>query len=155
MTLYACLDVSNYNIFVLEDEDIYIARKDIITTESECIGYDYPIHLMPTGDIQNAIYNSVSEDYEPLYANLYSIGFSKSKGLLDEEYIIGQDIDIDILDDTKFGFKLLKGENETIYPQNNLYTGNDIYPLPPYSRKELFPKNTLFPNNNLFPMYCI
>ena len=151
MTLYACLDVSNYNIYVLEDEDIYISRKDIVSTEAECVDYDYPVHLMPTGDIKNAIYNSASAEYEPIYANLYSMGLSKSKGILDEEYIIGQDIDIDILDDTKFGFKLLKGENETIYPQNDLYTGDDIYPLPPYSRKELFPKNTLFPKNNLFP----
>lgn len=151
MTLYACLDVSNYNIYVLEDEEIYISRKDIITTETECYGYDYPIHLMPTGDIKNAIYNSISGQYEPLYAKLYSMGFSKSKGVLDEEYIIGQDINIDIIDNTKFGFKLLKGENETIYPQNNIYTSDDMYPLPPFSREELFPKNTLFPKENLFP----
>lgn len=149
--VFACLDVSNYDIYIYEDEGIYITRKDIIATEAECYGYDYPIHLIPTGDIQNAEYNSVSGEYEPLYANLYSIGLSKTKGILDEEYIIGQDIDIKIESDTSFGFNLLKGENETIYPQENLYTSESMYPLPPYSRSELYPKDTLFPKNDLFP----
>lgn len=151
LTLYACLDVSNYNIYILENEDIYISRKDIITTESECVGYDYPVHLIPTGDIKNAIYNSATESYENLYAKLYSVGFAKAKGIIDEEYIIGQDIEVNVKSDTSFGFNLLKGENETIYPQEDRYTAEDMYPLPPYSRKEMFPSNNLYPKENLYP----
>lgn len=151
MKIYACLDVSNYDIYVLEGEQIFITRKDIITTEGDCYDYDYPVHLMPTGDIKNAEYNSVTQNYESLYAKLYSIGFSKTRGVLDEEYIIGQDINIKIESDTSFGFNLSKGETETIYPQNDFYALDNMYPLPFYSREELYPQNRLFPNYNLFP----
>ena len=150
MNIYACLDVSNYEIYVLEGEQIFITRKDIMTTEGDCYDYDYPVHLMPTGDIKNAEYNSVTETYEPLYAKLYSIGFSKTRGVLDEEYVIGEDIDVKVESDTSFGFNLSKGEDETIYPQETLYTLDSIYPLPPYVREELYPQDRLFPRDDLF-----
>lgn len=149
--IYACLDVSNYEIYVLEDENLYISRKDIITTEAVCGDYDFPVHLVPIGDTKNAKYNSVTQSYESLYAKLYSVGLSKTTGILDEEYVIGEDIEIKVESDTSFGFNLLKGEDETIYPQTNLYTSGDLYPLPPYITRELYPSNKIFPSNEIFP----
>jgi hypothetical protein len=75
---------------------------------------------------------------------------SKSRGVLDEEYVIGEDINVKVESDTSFGFNLLKGEDETIYPQETLYTLDNIYPLPPYIREELYPQDRLFPKDDLF-----
>ena len=147
----SCLDISNYEIYVLEDEGLYITRKDVITSEARCPDYEFPVHLSPIGDVKNAVYNSTSGLYEPKYAKIYSVGLSKTIGVEDEEYIIGEDIDIKVIDDTKFSFNLLKGENETIYPRTTLYAGTDIYPLPPYVDEELYPSNNIFPNFDVFP----
>lgn len=149
--IYACLDVSNYDIYVLEGEDLYIARKDIITTEADCYDYDFPVHLSPLGDSINSVYNSGLNDYEPKYAKLYSVGFSKTKGILDEEYVVGEDIDIKIESDTSFGFNLRKGEDVSIYPGNDLYTSESLYPMPFYVKTEIYPQNDLYTSDSLYP----
>ena len=148
--IYACLDVSNYEIYVIENENLMITRKDVITTEAEVYN-GYPIHLSPLGDYGNEIYNPVSMEYETKYAKLYSVGFAKTMGSIDEEFIIGDDIDVKVIDDTSFGFNLKKGEKVSLYPQNTLYTGNDIYPLPLYVAREIYPRIDLYTNNNLYP----
>lgn len=150
-SIYACIDVSNYNIVVLENEELFISRKDIITTQALCYNYEFPVHLSPVGDIKNGTYDTFG-DYEPIYSKLYSIGLAKTIGVENEEYIIGEDIDVKIKDDTSFSFNIIKGEDQSIYPQNNLYTGNNKYPLPFYIQKELYPKTNLYTSNNLFPL---
>lgn len=149
--IYACLDTSNYDIYVLEDEGLFITRKDIISSQAKCYGYEFPVHLSPIGDLKNAVYNSAVSDYEPKYAKLYSIGLSKTLGTINEEYIIGDDIDIKVKSDTSFGFNLRKGEDVSVYPQNNLYTSNDLYPLPLYVKREIYPQNDMYPDSNLYP----
>lgn len=149
--IYACLDVSNYEIYVLEDENLAITRKDNILSEANCYEYDFPVHLSPLGDFENALYNETSLEFENKYAKLYSVGFAKTAGVMSEEYIIGQDIDIKVIDDTKFSFNLKKGEDISLYPRNDLYTGNDIYPLPLYVQHEFYPQNDLYASNDLYP----
>lgn len=150
--IYACIDVSDYEIYVIEGENLSITRKDILKSDAIIYGYDFPVHLSPIGDHRNASYSELSYLYENKYARLYSVGFSKSLGNIDEEYVIGDDIDIKIIDDTSFSFNLLKGENVSIYPNDSLYAGTDVYPLPLYVAHENYPNSNLFPDNNLSPM---
>lgn len=149
--IYACLDMSNYEIYIIENETLKITRKDIINTEAIAFGNDFPVHLSPVGDYGNEIYNPISMEYERKYAKLYSVGFAKTMGVMSEEFIIGDDIDIKIIDDTSFSFNFKKGEDISIYPNNNFYAGNNIYPLPLYVAHETYPNLDLFPDNNLFP----
>lgn len=149
--IFACLDVSNYDIYVLEDENLTLTRKDTISSEAICVGRDFPVHLSPIGDYDNAIYNPVAHGYENKYAQIYSVGFAKTLGTFEEEYVIGQDIDLKIESDTSFGFNLKKGENATIFPRNDLYAGNDVFPLPLYIQTELYPRTNLFCDNDLYP----
>ena len=149
--IFACLDVNNYEIYIIEDENLTITRKDNILSEAICYGYDFPVHLSPIGDSKDAIYNPISEQLETKYAQIYSVGFAKTLGIIDEEFIIGDDINIKIIDDTKFSFNLKKGDEVSLYPQNNLYTGNDVYPLPLYVQHEFYPQNDLYTSNDLYP----
>lgn len=149
--IYACLDISNYEIYVIEDETLILTRKDNILSEAVCYGYDYPVHLSPLGDKENAIWNSTSWEYEPKYAKLYSVGFAKTAGVISEEFIIGDDINIKIIDDTSFSFNLKKGDKISLYPQNDLYAGNGVYPLPLYVQNEFYPQNNLYTSDDLYP----
>lgn len=150
-SIYACLDVSNYDIYVLEDENLTLTRQDTISSEATCVGYNFPVHLSPVGDYDNAIYNPIAHGYENKYAQIYSVGFAKTLGTFEEEYVIGQDIDLRVESDTSFGFNLKKGENATIFPRNDLYAGNDVFPLPLYIQTELYPRTTLYCDNDLYP----
>lgn len=149
--IYACLDVSNYEIYIIEDENLTITRKDNILSEAICYGYDFPVHLSPFGDFENALYNETSLEFENKYAKLYSVGFAKTAGVMSEELIIGDDINIKVIDDTKFSFNLKKGDAVSLYPQNDLYAGSDVYPLPLYVQHEFYPQNDLYASNDLYP----
>lgn len=128
--IMACLDVSNYEIYVTPDEGLEIVRKDTISTEGICYNYDFPVHLSPVGDINNPIYTGTNN---PKYAVLYSVGFAKTEGIEELEYVIGEDINVNIIDDTKFGFSLEKSTVDMIYPSSDTYPSSDIYPNNQYN----------------------
>jgi hypothetical protein len=128
--IFACLDVFNYEIYVTSNEGLEIVRKDTISTEGICYNYDFPVHLSPVGDINNPIYTGTNN---PKYAVLYSVGFAKTEGIEELEYVIGEDINVDIIDDTKFGFSLEKSTVDMIYPSSNTYPSSDIYPNNQYN----------------------
>lgn len=68
-----------------------------------------------------------------------------------EEYIIGQDIDINVIDDFSFSFKLRKGLEPNKYPTLTTYT-NNLYPLPLKVSKEILPNINLQPSSNKYPL---
>lgn len=145
----ACLDVNNYDIYIRENEGIEIIRKDIITTEGICENYDFPVHLSPVGDINNRILDGST--LYPKYAKLYSVGLSKALGTTGEEYVIGQDIDINIKSSTSFSFNLRKGDDVSIYPQVDMYPANNLYPMPLFVKTEIYPRNDMYPAEDLYP----
>lgn len=147
----ACIDTSNYSIYVIKDEELNISRKDIISSDAICDGVDYPIHLAPI--FETVTYDSAEEKYQaPVYAKLYSIGLGQIVGKMSEEYVIGKDIDVKEESNTSFGFNLRKGNEQSIFPRNNLYCGSGKYPLPLYVRKELFTRTNLYSSNRLYPL---
>lgn len=127
--IMSCVDTSNYNITILENEVLAIFREDLLTTDGEVVGNDIPLHLAPVSNKQIAIPDTTH--YVPVYAKLYSIGLGTIKGQMLEEYVIGTDINIVIEDNFTFSFDLTKqiSENEQKHPSKNLYTGASQYPL--------------------------
>lgn len=149
--ILACIDTSNYSIYIIKDEELSISRKDIISSDAVCDGVDYPIHLAPI--FKTTTYESAKGKYQAdVYAKLYSIGLGQVIGKMSEEYIIGKDINIKEESNTSFGFNLRKGNEQSIFPRNNLYCGSGKYPLPLYIEKELHPKVNLYSSNRLYPL---
>lgn len=149
--IVSCVDTSKYNVFIKEGEELSVARKDIISSEAICTGAEYPIHLAPIfkpHKYQSAGMNCVAD----LYARLYSVGLGSTLGHMQEEYIIEKDIEAIPESETSFGFNLRKGDSPSIYPQNNLYGSDNLYPLPIYIINEIHPQTTQYCQEDLYPM---
>lgn len=142
----ACLDTSNYSIYW--QNNISFQRKDIIMSDTIS---EKPDNLSPISE-KAAIVQTMSEDLlVPCYTKLYSIGLGTRLGEMQEEYIIGQDIDIDIISDFSFGFTLKKGLEPNKYPTPTTYT-NNLYPLALKVSKEILPNRNLYPGNGKHPL---
>ena len=89
----AILDVSKYNFYLQENQEISITRKDIITTDSlfwaNTSKIGYPVHLAPA-NIEN-IYEQKLDEHEywdsEAYPLLYSVGFSNNLTYMLKEYL--------------------------------------------------------------------
>lgn len=147
--IMSCVDTSNYNIKIT-DETFAIVRKDIMSTDGECIGIEYPLHLASTSNIYQRLESEAIN--VPVWAKLYSVGFGRIKGSMDDEYIIGKEIKVIKESDTVFGFNLLKGFQQNVYPQNAIYTSGRLYPLPEYVQKETYPFLKSYCGNNKYPL---
>lgn len=149
--IMACVDTSNYNVYIVKDEEFNVSRKDIITSDAICIGNEYPVHLAPL--FKTCEYESAKGVFiANIYAKLYSVGLGATIGKMEEEYIIGEDINAIKESDTSFGFNLRKGNEQSVYPQNNLYTEDSLYPLPLYVQNEIHPQNNLHCSDTLYPL---
>lgn len=148
--IMACVDTSNYDIRILEGETFVITRKDIMTTDGECEGIEYPLHLASTSNIYQTLESEAIN--VPVWAKLYSIGFGRTRGILDEEYVIGKEIEVIKESETVFGFNLLKGSQQSIYPQNTVYTTSKLYPLSKYIQKEVYPSLKIYCGNGKIPL---
>ena len=159
-TIYACVDTSQYLIYLTGGEKFAITRKDIFESNAECEGYSYPYHLSPvdwTGYLEEYLDPTtgkiVSNPYRvPIIAILESIGTGNQKGVMEEEYKIGEEIEIKEESDTVFGFNARTGLEPSIIPHTNLYAGSGKYPLPAKFIKEIFASNNLQPASNKFPL---
>lgn len=159
-TIYACVDTSNYSIYLTEGEKFAVTRKDIFESNAECIGYDYPYHLSPikwTGYLEEYLDPTtgkiVSNPYRvPVIAILDSIGTGNQKGVMEEEYKIGTDIEIKEESDTVFGFNMRTGLEQSIFPHTSLYAGSGKYPMPANLIKEIFTSTSLQPSSNKYPL---
>ena len=149
--IMACVDTSNYNIYIVKDEEFNVSRKDIITSDAICIGSDYPIHLAPL--FKTYEYESTKGIFMAnIYAKLHSIGLGATIGRMEEEYIIGKDINVIKESDTSFGFNLRKGNEQSVYPQNNLYSDDNLYPLPLYVQHEIHPQINSYCSEEKYPL---
>ena len=132
----AVLDVSNYNIYLQENQELSITRRDII--ETDAIFYSSnknkvpaPVHLMPYGVAQiihqNNIYNNEGNRWYSFnnsgYGILYSIGLSSYTDYIDKEFVIGKDIQA-----VQNGPELnIKGIENYLSVDNPLFCNEDIY----------------------------
>lgn len=148
--IMSCVDTSNYDIAITEGETFIITRKDIMTTDGECEGIDYPLHIAPESNIYETIESEMIK--VPVWARLYSIGFGRIKGNIEEEYLIGKDIQVIKESETVFGFNLLKEFQENMYPKQELYAGDELYPLPFNSYQEEYPLKDLYCGDDFFPL---
>lgn len=138
----AVLDTSNYNIYLQENQDFIVTRKDIITTDALFYSKDKskvpgPIHLAPLNGkavlkpniltTEDGVYSRTGEDRS--YGMIYSVGLSSYVERIDKEYIIGQDIEI-----TQNGAELtIEGLNNILseivrHPSKNIYPSTNLYP---------------------------
>lgn len=148
--IMSCVDTSNYDVRIIKDENFAIARKDIMTTDGECDGIDYPLHLASTSNIYQMLESEATN--VPVWAKLYSIGFGTTKGNISEEYIIGEDIEVIKEDEKTFGFNLLKGFQQSIYPVNDIYPSDELYPMPMYIQEEKYLSQDIYPSDDMYPM---
>ncbi len=147
--IMACLDVFNYNVYVIKDEELNISRKDIFSSDAICRGYDYPIHLTPVFPLHR-----FQEGYNytaPIWARLYSVGLGQTIGNISEEYLIGKEIQVRKESNTSFGFNLRKGADTSIFPKEDLYCGNNIFPQPFYVPIEIYPQENKYCQDNIYP----
>ncbi len=93
----AILDVSDYNIYLQENQEFSITRKDVIETDIEFYSpsdkIKYPVHIAPK-NIENLYLPPLAMwKYwdDVAYPILYSIGFSNEKDKILEEHIIAND----------------------------------------------------------------
>jgi hypothetical protein len=145
----ACVDTSNYsNYFV---ENISFQRKDVFSSDASVINGS-PLNLAPFSEKYIIKPTDQGNRYYDCYPVLYSIGLGTRRGKIQEEYIIGQDVDIIVESDTSFGFNLRKGLESNKYPSQNLYAGSNLYPLPLKVNKELHPHRRLYTGSGIVPL---
>lgn len=151
LPILAVIDVSNYNIYLQENQNLSITRQDIITSDAEfyCDNAKVkgPLHLAPFGGeqiIEQEPYltdegHYFNYDYEYSNTNLstkgslYSIGLSSSTSRMDKEFIIGNDTDSAINADAvnnKIVFDQIENYFSKYYlhPSNNVYPSSSLYP---------------------------
>lgn len=146
--IMACVDTSNYSIFLNDMNNFKILRKDNISSNAICIGEDYPFHLAP---VKNFELTRTDQPTQNL-ARIYSVGLGTIAGQMSSEFILGKDIDINVIDDTTFGFNLKSGINKTLFPNINIYAGNGKYPLTKYYDREQYLRSGLHPSTSKYPL---
>lgn len=141
----AVLDTSNYNIYLQENQDFTITRKDIITTDAifysnSKIKVPGPAHLVPCGIPQIIKQPNIYKDETQTswksfndngYGILYSVGLSSYPDYIDKEFIVGTDVFVE--------------QNGTELNINGIenYLSTD---------SPLFPSTEIYPNSNLYPI---
>lgn len=139
----AFLDTSNYNIYLQKNQNITIARKDIITSDASFWSNNSkitgPLHLAPIGGEplleqkekwETGEYITIVKP-ERTYGILDSIGFSNSINEINEEITINL-LNPIISDENELIFDSIKN----YYNKNSLYSSNSLYPGEIYSERE-------------------
>lgn len=140
----AVLDTSNYNIYLQENQELAITRKDIITTDALFYSNNKdkvpgPVHLAPLGVpqiiYQPPIYSADSNSWrsfnDPGYGILYSIGLSSYTDYIDKEFLIGKDVEVEE-NGTELNIKGLENylvTDNSLFPSNNIYPSAGLYPV--------------------------
>lgn len=151
--LFACLDTSFYSLYINAEDGINISRKDTIISNAVCDGAEYPLHLSP-------VLTRLSEGDDEYHgamgrirAVLYSVGFGRSRGKMQQEFIIGKDAKIETINDTTYGIAMKNPVEVPKYPKINNFPSNSKYPLSPKYSMTIYPKEkTLYPSNKKYPM---
>ncbi len=124
----AVLDVSNYNIYLQENQNFTVTRKDIISSDaqfwSESNKVKGPIHLAPSG------INVLENGFRKAAGILYSVGFSSYIDYIDKEFLIGESIQaIQENNEIKIeGIENYHSSESVLYPSISLYPSVNLYP---------------------------
>lgn len=146
--IFAILDTNAYSLSIQDSNEFNIFRKDIFSSDAICDSIPY--HLSPVG--QGEIYYDDGYYQAKSYAKLYSVGLGTQIGKMNNEKIIGKDIDMIEIDNTSFGFNLRKGSNKIEYPNSNMFCSSSKYPLPLYVFKELSLTSSLYLGSGKYPL---
>lgn len=140
-TIYAYLDVSDYNIIVQENQPIYISRVDKITSDMEFWSNNQqiktPLHLSRVG-----LLDVEGNDFLRIQPKLYSIGFGVLPYAINKEYLV-EDLDISTTNNIVQINNVLENryKSDTRYFATDLLMGTDLkmqqpqYPLIIYKYK--------------------
>lgn len=135
ISIGAYLDVSDYDIYLTNDGFLDVIREDLMSSDAIC--YGIPYHLAPLLSDKTGM--------------IYSVGFGTISDVMQEEYIVGEDIEIEPVTNG-FQFTLGGTTDFTQYPQSDLYPLADIFPLPYIIQTpELDPLTDLYPSADLYP----
>lgn len=134
--VFAFLDTSNMNIIINGDEGLNVTREDIFQSDGVCNGFEYPLHLVNDSALYNLEYEEHGSESIQIIteAQLYSVGFGNTLGLMEEEYLI-QDVQTS-RDDTSITFNLNRVKKLGHYPSENLQLG--FYPTMDNSKYLIF-----------------
>lgn len=131
-TVFAFLDTTNMNIIINGNEGLNVTREDIFQSDGICKGFDFPLHL---------VNDSAYYDFTPILhtslmkkAQLYSIGFGNTLGLMEEEYLI-DDVEIE-RNNNSITFNVEREEKIGHYPSEDLHLG--FYPTIDNSKYLIF-----------------
>lgn len=150
--LYACLNVSRYNITIQDNQPVIISRMDKITSDMKMWTNNTiiktPVHLTKKG-IQHIKNKYISK--------LYSIGF----GIL--PYEVNREYAVDCLCTEKTGvgkLKIVPISKDGLFPKTGLYPNKNLYPqkekvvkdfFTNYLKESLVPEKNLYPHKELYP----
>ena len=146
----AVLDTSNYNIYLEENQEFSVTRRDIITTDAEFYTNNEnkvkgPAHLSPLGlpqiiyqpDIHKIEKNDDGTESDSTYSFydygkgvLESVGLSQNPNYIEKEYEIGKDVQA-INNGTEIEINgIINDEKEegSIYPSSDLFPSESLYP---------------------------
>lgn len=134
-SICAVLDTSNYNIYLEENQEFSVTRRDIITTDAEFYSNDKdkvpaPVHLAPYGvpqiinqpDIVDSE-GTINSFYDNAYGALYFIGKGYMPNVIEEEKIIGENAKV-VNNGTSLTISSVENEDvgtEALYPSEDLY----------------------------------
>lgn len=145
--IFACIDTSNYSIKMI-NKNFNVVRKDILSSEATCVGYSYPVHLLPSWGYEK----TRLEDYQYPMAVLYSVGFGRLKGVIEDELILHDDFEVIQESDTVYGINMKIEAEKSIYPQITSYAGNSKYPIKFYAEREIYPNINIQPSISKYPL---
>lgn len=145
-TLYACIDTSSYSMSFNASRGISISRKDVMSSNARCDGYKYPLHLAP---VREAYSNEVGSELKSI---LYSVGFGNTRGRMAEEFIIGEDAEVRKIDDFSYGVIMKNPISVPLYPGTGLQPLDSLYPIQPDFRETIYPQQNRYTGNEAYPL---
>ena len=150
----AIVDTSNYDLYIVEDTELQVTRRDIFQTD----GFYYSsesvnaiLHMFPKNGIY---YTQGGQSYqEAEWGVLKSVGLGVSINHIDEEYDIS-DYESE-LTDTDFGYEInrvlkIDRDKEGLFPDTDLYPALDLYPER-IIREPLYPSLDIYPSIEEYP----
>lgn len=130
--LFAIVDTNNMNIYIDNNESFEITRVDLYQSDGVVSGFDYPLHLVNDSAHYEQKYGNNME--EVTMAQLYSVGFGNSLGLMEQEHLIN-DV-LNELGDTYIYLNVNRKRQLGHYPSENLQLG--FYPTSDNSKYLIF-----------------
>lgn len=150
--LQTFLDTRDYNLVFEGDKVLNISREDLIVTDAIYRGEgEFPYHL----DVEDKWKEDpfYSEASYPIRTRLYSVGLGYNPGQMQEEHIIGADVEnveVNVEDDFTYNFVITKATDSGIYP-GNLYPSATLQPKTFKIKTSLYPNTKIYSGANIYP----